>query len=240
MPISSARVRISLILIVAAVAALVIGVLAVLPPEVDRVIAMLPPVPVSGALAAQVFAVVCATGLVIAGIRRLAGRGAARGRRRALESANPTADVSTGVRHSAMRAALVELGARVHLPARFSVVADERGLSLWTGGRRPRRVHEIHWREVRAIRSDSTVAGSTVVPVALLRIRRDGSSLEVPVILAGERASSFALTDAPFFATVRSWKAKHRAALAAEGLELPPLTAPIPVITADMLAGAVR
>ena len=38
----------------------------------------------------------------------------------------------------------------------------------------------------------------------------------------------FALADAPFFAVVRSWKAKHRAALAAEGLELPPLTAPDP------------
>ena len=50
----------------------------------------------------------------------------------------------------------------------------------------------------------------------------------------------FALSDAPFFAVVRSWKAMHRAALAAEGLELPPLTAPIPIITPRQAAAARR
>ena len=51
-----------------------------------------------------------------------------------------------------------------------------------------------------------------------------------PIILSAERPGRFALSDAPFFAVVRTWKANHRAALAAEGLELPPLTAPIPII----------
>ena len=48
----------------------------------------------------------------------------------------------------------------------------------------------------------------------------------------------YALADAPFFATIRSWKAMHRTALAAQGLELPPLTAPIPIITPAMQAAA--
>ena len=71
-------------------------------------------------------------------------------------------------------------------------------------------------------------------------MRHAGSSVELPIILSSGRALRFAMADAPFFAVVRSWKAKHRAALAAEGLELPPLTAPIPVITPRMAAAARR
>ena len=79
-------------------------------------------------------------------------------------------------------------------------------------------------------RSDSTVVGSASVPVAVVRIRRGGASVELPVTLSDPRLARYALTDAPFFATVRSWKARHRAALAAEGLEVPPMTGAIPII----------
>ncbi len=95
------------------------------------------------------------------------------------------------------------------------------------------------WRQVRNIRADSMVVGSAVVPVLELRVRRGGASIELPIILSAGRPGRYALADAPFFAVVRSWKAKHRAALAAEGLELPPLTAPIPIITSGT-AYAVR
>ncbi|MRG59836.1 hypothetical protein GE115_08140 [Agromyces sp. CFH 90414] len=222
----------------AAAAALVVGVLAAMATKVDHVVALLPPVP--GTRAGVAFAALCAVGLLVAGLRRLSSASRCRTRRAALEEAMPSAEVSRGIRHRALISSLAELGTRVRLPGRFSIVADERGLSFWSGGRRPRRVHEILWREVRSIRSDRVIVGSGSIPVAVLRIRRGGSSLDLPLLLAGERATSFVLVDAPFFATVRSWKARHRAALAAEGLELPPLTAPIPVITSAQLAAAGR
>ena len=84
------------------------------------------------------------------------------------------------------------------------------------------------------------VVGGAVVPVVELRVRHSGASVELPIILSSGRPLRFALADAPFFAVVRSWKAKHRAALAAEGLELPPLTAPIPIITPQMAAAGRR
>ena len=124
----------------------------------------------------------------------------------------------------------------MRLGARYSIVVDELGIAFWNGGSRPRRAAHFPWPEVRTIRADSMVVGGSRVQVAVLRIRHHGASVELPIILSAGRVGRYALADAPFFAIVRSWKAMHRAALAAEGLELPPLTAPIPVITPAMAA----
>ncbi|WP_350348168.1 hypothetical protein ABIQ69_16285 [Agromyces sp. G08B096] len=238
MPLTSSRQRAALILVVACAAALVVGVLAAMPPKVDRLVALLPPVP--GTAAGLAFLALCALAVAIAALRRLATVAACRNRRAALEQASPHGAVACGIRHGALTAALAELGVTARVPSRFSVLADRAGLSFWTGGRRPRRVLGVRWSEVRSIRSDRLVAGASTVPVVVLRIRRDGASVEVPVLLGAERPGAFALGDADFYATVRTWKAEHRAALAAEGLELPPLTAPIPVITSAQLVGAGR
>jgi hypothetical protein len=67
-------------------------------------------------------------------------------------------------------------------------------------------------------------------------VRRQGTSIALPLLLAGEQPGVFAVTDAPFYAVVRSWKALHRTALEHEGLEPPTSTTPIPVITASTAA----
>ncbi len=174
--------------------------------------------------------------MLVSAIVRGAASARARARHRALDSVHAGA-VSRVIRNRDLVTRLDELsrpGARTHhLPARFSVVADDHGIAFWGGGGRPRRVAAFPWREVRNIRADSTVAGSTSVPVAVVRIRRDGSSIELPMMLCDPRPGRYALTDAPFFATVRAWKARHRAALAAEGLELPPVTGAIPIVRQD-------
>jgi hypothetical protein len=143
-----------------------------------------------------------------------------------------------GIRIGPMTARMNELrldgGAPVRLGRRYSIVADEVGIAFWDGGRRPRPVDAYPWREVRNIRADSMVAGTDVLSVLVLRVRRHKNSVELPVVLASDRPGRYAMSDAAFFAVVRDWKAKHRTALAAEGLEVPPLTAPIPVITAAM------
>ncbi|WP_286329644.1 hypothetical protein [Agromyces marinus] len=53
------------------------------------------------------------------------------------------------------------------------------------------------------------------------------------MMLRDQRPGRYALTDAPFYAVVRAWKARHRVALAAEGLEVPPVTGAIPIIRSD-------
>lgn len=216
---------------VALLTVLVVAGLVVGSPTVERLIPRLPDVPGDlvalglGALAVGVVLV----GLLVRGVS--AAR--TRARRSALESVY-TGEVSCGIRNRDLTAGLEELRAPgdkpIALSSRFSVVADAAGISFWTGGRRPRRAAMFAWSEVRNIRSDSTVVGSASVPVAMLRIRRGGASVELPIVLSDSRVSHYALVDGPFYAVVRAWKAQHRIALAAAGLEVPPLTAPIPVI----------
>jgi hypothetical protein len=225
------RHRIGSIILVGLAAVLVVTGLVLGQSWVERLIPRLPEVPATELVA--VLAGAIAVVAVVVMLRRSAGASRAAARRRALEGVH-RGEVSSGIRNRDLVARLAELGqpggSTASLPSRFSIVADDGGLSFWSGGRRPRRVAEFPWREVRNIRSDRTVVGSTGVPVAVVRIRRGGSSIELPVMLSDPRFGRYALSDAPFFATVRSWKARHRAALAAEGLELPPLTGAIPVI----------
>ena len=163
--------------------------------------------------------------------------------RRAALAATVRGELSCGIRSRLLVQRLNEVANAdrpVRLGARYSIVVDELGVAFWNGGSRPRRAAQFPWREVRNIRADSMVVGGAVVPVVELRVRHSGASVELPIILSSGRPVRFALADAPFFAVVRSWKAKHRAALAAEGLELPPLTAPIPIITPQMAAAGRR
>ena len=223
--------------LVAAAAAIVIGALIAGSGFLERFMFRLPEVPSNGRLA-----FVLASGVALAGviwmIVRLAELGRARSRRRALE-ASVRGEVSCGIRRRDLVAGLNELTAddpkEIKLAARFSIVADELGVAFWNGGHRPKRAAHFAWREVRGIRSDSIIAGETLLSVLVLRVRHGGVSIELPIVLADERPGRYALSDAPFFAVVRSWKAKHRDALAAEGLELPPLTAPIQIIPQNAL-----
>ncbi|WP_157009289.1 hypothetical protein [Agromyces laixinhei] len=229
----NAQRRAGITFLVAAAAAVVVGGLIAGSAFLERFMLGLPEVPRADRLAV----IVAVTALVATAVWifvRLAERGRARTRRRALEAV-ARGDVSCGIRRRDLLAGLSELAAddsrEVRLAARFSIVVDEFGVTFWNGGRRPRRAASFAWREVRSIRSDSLVAGGTVLSVLELRVRRGGVSVELPIVLAAERPGRYALSDAPFFAVVRCWKAKHREALAAEGLELPPLTAPIQIIT---------
>lgn len=212
-------------------AVLVVGALIVGSGFLERLMLRLPAVPGVERIAIALSAIAVLAAVIWMFVR-LGELGRARARRRALE-ATVRGEVSCGIRTRLLLSSLNELtddpGA-TKLAARYSIVVDELGVSFWNGGRRPRRALLFPWREVRNIRSDSLVVGNTVVSVLVLRARHGGTSVELPIILAAERPGRFALADAPFFAVVRSWKAKHRAALAAEGLELPPLTAPIPII----------
>lgn len=226
--------RTSLTLFVAFAAVAVIAVLLLARTRVEQFVGRLPDVAVSStSVAIAVAALATLTGTVLVMLhaaRAVAGHA----RTRALETLARDG-VHGGIRSADLVAALDELAdgrERASLGARFSVVADDIGLSLWSGGRRPRRAALFAWREIRTIRADSTVIGTAVVPLVVVRVRRSGASVELPIVLSDDRPGRYALADAPFYAVVRGWKAKHRAALAAEGLELPPLTAPIPVIRA--------
>ncbi|MRX43923.1 hypothetical protein [Agromyces kandeliae] len=222
------RHRTGLIVLVALAAAAVVAALLLGGRQVDRVVQALPDVP--GTPVALGLAAIAGLIVLVSAIVRGSASARGRARHRALDSVHAGA-VSCGIRNRDLVSRLDELGSRAHrLPRRFAVVADDHGISFWGGGRRPRRIAAFPWREVRNIRADSTVAGSTSVPVAVVRIRRDGSSIELPMMLSDPRPGRYALTDAPFFATVRAWKARHRAALAAAGLELPPITGAIPII----------
>ncbi|MEI5582822.1 MULTISPECIES: hypothetical protein [unclassified Agromyces] len=228
---TASRHRNGSIILVGLAAVLLVAGLALGQSWVERLVPRLPDVPATELVAVLAAATLVAAVVVL--LRRAAAAARASARRRALETSH-RGDVSGGIRNRDLVARLAELGrpggSSASLPSRFSIVADDGGLSFWSGGHRPRRVAHFPWREVRNIRSDRTVVGSSGVPVAVVRIRRGGSSIELPVVLSDPRPGRYALTDAPFFATVRSWKARHRAALAAEGLELPPLTGAIPII----------
>lgn len=228
------------VLVGLAAAAVVAGVVAG-SPFLEQVMLRLPAMP-TGTIGSG-FAIVGILALAAWGIAVL-GRAARTRARGAALASTVRGELSCGIRSRPLVQRLDELtapdGSSVHLGARFSIVVDELGVAFWNGGRRPRRAIQFPWREVRNIRSDSMVVGASVVRVLVLRVRHGGASVELPIILSAGRPGRFALSDAPFFAVVRSWKAKHRAALASEGLELPPLTAPIPIIRPEVAAAARR
>jgi hypothetical protein len=231
------RQRTGAIVLVALAATLLIAALVLGRSSIERLVPRLPDAP-AAELVIGAIALLAVAALVVM-LRRAAAAARAHARARALGSIRG-GEVACGIRNRELATRLADLrqpGSRGGaLPARFSIVADDTGLSFWGGGRRPNRVAAFPWREVRNIRSDSAVVGGASVPVAVVRIRRGGASIELPVMLSDPRPGRYALTDGPFFAIVRSWKAKHRAALAAEGLELPPLTGAIPIIRPQAVA----
>jgi hypothetical protein len=232
--------RATLTALVGLAAAAVVAGLVALSPTLERLVLRLPAMPTT-AIAVGFAAV----GLLVFAVWAVAqvSRAARTRARRAALAATVRGELSCGIRSRLLAQRLNEVANAdrpVRLGARYSVVVDELGVAFWNGGSRPRRAAQFPWREVRNIRADSMVVGGAVVPVVELRVRHNGASVELPIILSSGRPVRFALADAPFFAVVRSWKAKHRAALAAEGLELPPLTAPIPIITPRMAAAARR
>jgi hypothetical protein len=231
--------RVGLTVLVGLTAGVVITALVAGSPVLERLMERLPAIP-SGRIGV-VFAAVSVVAFAAWGIVQLARATRTRARRIALE-ATVRGELSGGIRSSLLVQRLDELddSTEVQLNARFSIVADELGIAFWNGGSRPRRAMRFPWSEVRSIRADSMVVGGSVVPVLVLRIRRGKASAELPIILSADRPGRFALSDAPFFAVVRSWKARHRDALAAAGLEPPPLTAPIPVISPAMARAARR
>jgi len=231
--------RAGLTVLVGLAAALVVAGLVAGSPMIEQFMPRLPAMP--GPQIGFAFAAISLIALAVWAIVRLGRMARTRARRIALTS-TVRGELSCGIRSRLLVQRLNELDADdwsgVRLGARYSIVVDELGVAFWSGGRRPRRAIQFPWREVRNIRSDSMVVGSSVVHVLVLRVRRHGASIELPIILSAGRPGRFALSDAPFYAVVRSWKAKHRAALAAEGLELPPLTAPIPIIRPEEAAAA--
>ncbi|WP_395244767.1 hypothetical protein ACGGZK_02915 [Agromyces sp. MMS24-K17] len=237
MPLPSRKRHAALITCIAAVAALVIAALVGGSPYVERAVESLPAVHSTTVGLALLGASVLALALVA--LRRLIATGRARTRRRVLE-ATFGGEAHPVIRTRHLRAGLAEVsdGRLPRLDRRPSILVDGSGLSLWSGRGRPKRVAQFAWREIRSIRCDRILVGTLSVPVAVIRVRHDGTSAEVPVLLAGARATRYALPDEEFYPVVRMWKARHRAALAAEGLELPPLTSPLPVITPEMLAAA--
>lgn len=222
-------------------AALVVVGLALGAGRVERFVTLLPAVPNGGAAVAIAAGV--AVGLAVFLLVRVAQSARNRARRRALE-ASVRGQVSCGIRTRLLVAELNELSGTephgIRLAARYSIVADELGIAFWNGGRRPQRAILFPWREVRNLRSDSMVVGGAVVPVIVLRVRRGGTSVELPLILSAPRPGAYALADAPFFALLRSWKALHREALRAEGIEPPPVTGAIPVIRPGQIHAGVR
>ncbi len=230
--------RVGLTVLVGLTAGAVITALVAGSPALERLMARLPGIP-SGRIGVA-FAAASVLALAVWGGVHLARATRTRARRLALE-ATVRGELSCGIRSSVLVQRLDELGdgsTEVRLNARYSIVADEFGIAFWNGGGRPRRAMQFPWREVRSIRADSMVVGGSVVRVLVLRVRRGGASVELPIILASGRPGRFALSDAPFFAVVRSWKAAHRAALAAQGLEPPPLTAPVPIVRPEAAASA--
>ena len=232
--------RATLTVLVALAAAAVVAGLIAGSPMLERYVPTMPAVPTTRI--ALGFAAIGLLVFVVWGIAQESRAVRTRARRAAL-AATVHGELSCGMRSRLLVQRLNEVAnddRSVRLGARYSIVVDELGVAFWNGGNRPRRAAQFPWREVRNIRADSMVVGGTVVPVVELRVRHNGASVELPIILSSGRPVRFALADAPFFAVVRSWKAKHRTALAAEGLELPPLTAPIPIITPRMAAAARR
>lgn len=236
---ADAHHRTGLTVLVAAIAGLVVAALLAAAPEVDHLVTGLPVVSAPRLLPLVITTAAAGTAIALAiGALGRAARSTARST--ALARSFDTA-AACGIRTAELVPRMNELrldGATpVRLGRRYTVAVDDLGVTLWDGGhRRPRRVDSYPWREVRNIRADSVVMGSTVVSVLVLRVRRRKNSVELPIVFAARGVGRYALSDAAFFAIVRDWKARHRVALAAEGLEVPPLTAPIPVISAEMLA----
>ncbi|MFF2371936.1 hypothetical protein [Agromyces sp. NPDC058110] len=236
---ADSRHRTGLTALVAIAAVLVVAALVAASPTVSALLSRLPPVSTPDRLPLLVGAVAALTATICA-IVALARAARSRARGATLAKSFGTAP-ACGIRTSGLVARMNELrhddASPVRLGRRYTVAVDDLGVAFWDGGgRRPRKVDAYPWREVRNIRADSVVMGSTVVSVLVLRVRRQKNSVEVPVVFAAPGIRRYALSDAAFFAIVRDWKARHRTALAAEGLEVPPLTAPIPVISAEMLA----
>ena len=232
--------RAALTALVALAAAAVVAGLIALSPTLERLMLRLPAMPTTAI--ALGFAAVGLLVFAVWGIAQASRAVRTRARRAAL-AATVHGELSCGIRSRLLVRRLngvANADRPVRLGARYSVVVDELGVAFWNGGSRPRRAAQFPWREVRNIRADSMVVGGAVVPVIELRVRHNRASVELPIILSSGRPLRFALADAPFFAVVRSWKAKHRTALAVEGLELPPLTAPIPIITPRMAAASRR
>lgn len=236
---ADARHRTGLTVLVAAAAALVVAALLAASPLIDRLVTRLPDVSAPSRLPLAVGAAVAA-GLLVLAVGALASAARSRARSTALAASfntAPACGIRTGALVRRMNELRLEGAPHVRLGRRYTVAVDDLGVTFWDGGhRRPRRVDAYPWREVRNIRADSVVVGGTVVSVLVLRVRRYKNSVELPVVFASGRVGRYALADAEFYAIVRDWKARHRTALAAEGLEVPPLTAPIPVISAEMLA----
>ncbi|KQM82120.1 hypothetical protein [Agromyces sp. Leaf222] len=236
---ADARLRTGLTVLVAAAAALVVAALIAAAPVVDGLVSRLPVVSAPSLLPLAV-AVAVAAAAVVAAFATLVRAARSTARSSVIAGSFNTAP-ACGIRTAELVPRMNELrldGARpVRLGRRYTVAVDDVGVTFWDGGRRrPRRADAYPWREVRNIRADSVVAGTTVVSVLVLRVRRHKNSVELPIVFAAHGVGRYALSDAAFFAIVRDWKARHRVALAAEGLEVPPLTAPIPVISAEMLA----
>lgn len=231
--------RAGLTVLVALAAVAVVAGLVAASPAIEQLMPHLPAMPTTSI--AIGFAAVGVIVVAIWALVQLSRAASTRARRNALAS-TVRGELSCGIRSRLIVRNLNELLAddagAVRLGARYSIVVDELGVAFWNGGRRPQRAASFPWREVRNIRADSMVVGAAVVSVIVLRVRHNGSSIELPIILSAGRFGRYAMGDAPFFAVVRSWKAKHRAALAAEGLELPPLTAPIPIIRPEVAAAA--
>jgi hypothetical protein len=233
--------RVALTLLVATAATAVVAGLMAGSPVLEQLMPRLPAMP--GPEIGLVFAALCLLAIGWWAMVRLSRVVRTRARRAALAS-TVRGELNCGIRTQLLTLRLRELeshgGDAVHLAPRYATVVDEHGVAFWNGGGRPHRAVHFAWREVRSIRADSMVVGGSVVSVLVLRVRRGGASIELPIILAAERAGRYALADASFFAVVRSWKAMHRAALAAEGLEPPPLTAPIAIIRPEQAAAPRR
>lgn len=219
--------RFGLTVLIAATAVLLVGGIVAGSSFLERLMTLLPPV--TGAGAAVGFVALVALGAAVWLFLHFRELARARSRRAALEQ-TMRGEVSCGIASRMLVRSLNELlpdGSReVQLARRYSIVVDPFGISFWNGGRRPQRAIQFPWREVRNIRSDTIVVGTSLVPVLVMRVRRGGTSVELPIMLGTERPGSFALSEAPFYSVVRSWKAKHRDALRAEGLDLSPTTAP--------------
>ncbi len=174
-----------------------------------------------------------AAGLVMVTVlaTRLASMARSARRVRALERA------TDGVVTPALRNPMLVSGLRTlfdglpRIGSRVAVLADLEGVSIWGGGRKPRLIATAPWNEVRTIRADSIVVGDREVSVMVLRIRRGGTSAELPVALGTGRAAAFTLGGADFFARLRQIKSWHRAEIAAT-------TGSIPIIRPEQLQPA--
>ena len=184
--------RAALTVLVGLAAAAVVAGLVAGSPTLERLMPRLPAMPTT-----RIAFGFAALGLLVVrrlGVAQLEPRGAhpraacgARGdraRRAQLRHPEPAA-------RAAAERARDDADRAVRLGARYSIVADELGVAFWNGGRRPRRAAHFPWREVRNIRADSMVVGGTVVPVLVLRVRRGGASVELPIILSSGRPGRY-------------------------------------------------